>query len=197
MANYPNVAAEGSGTPPIVDIGAYEAFVPPLEVRMKMTPQTLNPCSRGDWVKAHFVLPEGLLAEDVNTNEPIVAKVNDTETQIQADDVNAFVNEVGLVEIEAALDRAAFSGAAADANDEYIEVTITGLLTNGQSFYGTETIKILPKNFECVAYFVSRWLEPDCAEPDWCGGFDIDRDSIVNFKDIALFNNCCNETFGQ
>ncbi|MHC4240262.1 MAG: hypothetical protein ACYSUC_11010, partial [Planctomycetota bacterium] len=163
---------------------------------MKMTPQSLNACSRGKWVKAHFVLPEGFFAEDVNTNEPIVAEVNNADTQIPADDVNVFVNEAGLVEIEAAFDRVAFSGAAADVNDEYIEVAATGLLANGQSFYGTKTIKILPKSFECVAYFVSRWLEPDCAEPDWCGGFDIDRDSIVNFKDIALFNGCCNETFG-
>jgi hypothetical protein len=142
FVDYPYAAATGSGTPPIVDMGAYEAFVPPLEVPMKMTPQSLNACSRGKWVKAHFVLPEGFFAEDVNTNEPIVAEVNNADTQIPADDVNVFVNEAGLVEIEAAFDRVAFSGAAADVNDEYIEVAATGLLANGQSFYGTKTIKM-------------------------------------------------------
>jgi hypothetical protein len=29
---------------------------------------------------------------------------------------------------------------------------------------------------------------PDCGEPDWCVGFDLDRDSVVNFVDFALFD---------
>ncbi|MHC4677009.1 MAG: LamG-like jellyroll fold domain-containing protein [Planctomycetota bacterium] len=45
-----------------VDMGAYE-FIPPLEVEMKFTPQALNPGSRGGWVKAHLVLPEGFVVE--------------------------------------------------------------------------------------------------------------------------------------
>ncbi|MHC4621349.1 MAG: S8 family serine peptidase, partial [Planctomycetota bacterium] len=44
--------------------------VPPVQVPMKFTPQALNPGSHGNWVKARFVLPEGFVPDDVNTNTP-------------------------------------------------------------------------------------------------------------------------------
>jgi hypothetical protein len=43
----------------VVDMGAYEYFVPPIEVAMKFTPSAFNPGSEGRWAKLHFVLPEG------------------------------------------------------------------------------------------------------------------------------------------
>jgi hypothetical protein len=37
------------------------------------------------------------------------------------------------------------------------------------------------------------WLEQGCGKPDWCGGFDADQDSGVDFSDFALLDGCCIE----
>ncbi|MHC4500425.1 MAG: LamG-like jellyroll fold domain-containing protein, partial [Planctomycetota bacterium] len=62
----------------------------PVEAVMQFTPQALNPNSKGKWVKAHLVLPEGFLPEDVNVNEPAVAKLMETETESYH--INVFIN---------------------------------------------------------------------------------------------------------
>ncbi|MHC4498099.1 MAG: right-handed parallel beta-helix repeat-containing protein, partial [Planctomycetota bacterium] len=171
----------------MVDIGAYEA---PIKVAMRFTPQAVNPGSQGNWFKLHFVLPEGFSIEDVDTDSP--AKIIEpVEPDIESDHINVFVNDDGLVEIEAAFPRAGFCGVGIDGNS--VEVTVLGTLTSGQQFYGTDTIKIIDHNFECLAVFASYWLQTDCGPPDWCGGGDLNEDSAVNFLDFALFDVCCVE----
>jgi len=168
-----------------VDIGADE-FVPSLEVPMHFTPRTLNPKSKGKWIKAHLVLPEGFSVEDINTNSP--ARIVEPFT---ADSVymDVFLNEDGLVKIMAAFDRAVFcSNGSAQGN-----VVVIGRLTNGQYFYGTDTIRIKTNNLEYLAVLTSYWLAADCGEPDWCAGADLNRDSVVDFIDFALFDGCCLE----
>jgi len=163
-----------------VDMGAYEAVLPPIEVAMKFTPQALNCDSKGKWVKAHFVLPAEFTIGDVDTNSP--AKVE--PPGIESEYMNVFVDEDDLIEVEAAFDRAAFCDAITGCGA--VEVTVVGLLTNGQYFYGTDTIKIIKSSFECLAILSSHWLEANCGKPDWCNRFDINRDSVVNLKDFAL-----------
>lgn len=34
------------------------------------------------------------------------------------------------------------------------------------------------------------WMATHCGGPDWCGGSDVNRDSIVDFADFALFDGC-------
>jgi len=177
----------------VVDMGAYEFPIPPLEVAMKFTPQALNPGSKGRWVKAHLVLPEGFLPEDVNTNEPLWADL--MGVRIDANDVNVFVNEDGLIEIEAAFSRRDLCGAETDGSTT--DVTVTGRLTSGQYFYGTDTIKIINKTFEYLGVLASHWLEGGCGAPDWCGGVDLDHNSAVDFLDFALFDGCCIEVIRQ
>ena len=168
-----------------VDIGADE-FVPSLEVPMHFTPRKLNPKSKGKWIKAHLVLPEDFTVEDVNTNSP--ARIVEPFT---ADSVymDVFLNEDGLVKIMAAFDRADFcSNGSAQGN-----VVVIGRLTNGQYFYGTDTIRIKTNNLEYLAVLTSYWLEAGCVEPDWCEGADLNRDSVVDFIDFAFFDGCCLE----
>jgi hypothetical protein len=105
--------------------------------------------------------------------------------------MNVFINEEGLIEIEAAFSRADFCSAG--VCDEIVDVTVSGLLTNGQYFYGTDTIKITNKNLEYLAMFASYWLLADCAHPDWCSDLDLNQDSVVNFIDLAIFDGCCIE----
>jgi parallel beta-helix repeat protein/predicted outer membrane repeat protein len=169
----------------IVDMGAYEFFVPPIQVRMKITPQTLNPGSKGNWVKAHCVLPEGFEVEDVDANTAAVLE----PLGIESEYMNVFVNENGLVETEIGFDRAAFCGVGTGGTT--VEITVLGLLTSGRQFAGEDTIRITNNNLHCLADLASFWLEAACADPDWCGGFDIDRNSVVNLVDFASFDCCC------
>ena len=79
------------------------------------------------------------------------------------------------------------------ASDEPTEVTVTASLVSGQQFYGKDTIKVIDHSFKHLARLASRWLEGGCGSPDWCGGLDLDRDSMVNFVDFAMFDGCCVE----
>ncbi|MHC4867959.1 MAG: right-handed parallel beta-helix repeat-containing protein, partial [Planctomycetota bacterium] len=69
-----------------VDIGADESV---MEVAMSFTPQSPNPGSEGNWVKAHCVLPEGFEVEDVDTNSPAILE----GLGIESDHMNVFINE--------------------------------------------------------------------------------------------------------
>jgi hypothetical protein len=158
---------------------------------MKLTPQALNPSSEGRWVKAHFVLPGGFAVEDVDANEP--ARIEQFE--IESDHINVFMNEDGLVEVDAVFARADFCAAVTD--DEYIELTVTGSLTNGQSFYSTDTIRIINNNLQCLTLFASNWLRGDCRHPDWCSGTDFDQSLGVDLLDFALLDCCCIEIFAE
>jgi parallel beta-helix repeat protein len=170
-----------------IDMGAYEYPVSMIEVAMQFTPQALNPGSQGNWVKAHFVLPEGFGIGDVDANTPATIE----PFGIESDYINVFINEDGLVEIEAAFSRAAFCGAVTD--NGAVEVTVVGLLTSGQYFYGTDTIKIVTNGIKYLAVLSSYWLESDCGGPDWCGGVDLDQNTVVDLVDFALFDGCCIE----
>jgi hypothetical protein len=171
----------------VVDMGAYEYFVPPIEVAMKFTPQALNPGSKGKWVKAHFVLPEEYTVEDVDVNTPAVVQPGD----IESDYINVFINEEGLVGVEAAFDRREFCGIVTDGQP--MEVSVIGSFISGQQFCGTDTIKITTNTFEYLAVLANYWLEADCGKPDWCEGADLDQDSMVNFTDFVMFDGCCIE----
>ena len=167
-----------------IDMGAFEADY--IQAQMKFTPQALNPGSQGNWVKAHFVLPEGFTVEDVDANspariiEPFVADSNY---------MDVFLNEDGLVKIMAAFDRAVFCSNGSTHRD----IVVIAQLTTGQYFYGTDTIRILVNNLEYLAVLTSYWLAADCVEPDWCEDSDINQDGAVDFIDFAFFDGCCLE----
>jgi hypothetical protein len=60
--------------------------------------------------------------------------------------MNVFINKDGLVEIEAAFSRADICGAV--MGNDPVEVTVIGLLTTGQNFFGTDTIRITNQAFD-------------------------------------------------
>jgi hypothetical protein len=173
----------------VVDMGAYEASY--IEVAVRFTPQALNPGSGGRWVKAHFVLPEGFGVEDVDANRPAVI----WPVGVSSDWINVFVNEEELVQVEAAFGRAAF---CAEVPAERT-LDVMGILygTSGQSFYGIDTVKITNHVFEYLSGLASYWLEESCGQPDWCGGADLDQDSVVDFADFARFEGCCIEVVAE
>ena len=169
-------------------VGAYE-FAPAIEVPMHFTPQALNPDSKGRWLKAHFVLPEGFVVEDVDANVPATLE----PVGIESDYINVFADKGRFVEVgvEIGFDRAAICGAGIDYGPA--EVTVMGRLNDCRYFYGTDTIRIITSNLKYLAAFASHWLEADCRPPDWCRGADVDHSSVVDFVDFALFDGCCIE----
>jgi hypothetical protein len=135
LDNNPRIMDGDVDGTPDVDMGAYESFLP---VPMKFTPQKLNCKSNGRWVKAHFVLPDIFVIDDVNTAE-LVKIIQPFE--IEAHHMNVFINLDGLVEIEAAFDRSDFC-ALVDLGDVKVEAIgrLWDQINGDQVFYGTDTI---------------------------------------------------------
>jgi len=134
--------------------GGLAAVVSAMPVPMKFTPQVLNLGSKGKWVKAHLVLPEGFSVEDVDVNTP--AKIK--HLGIKSEHINVFANEEGLVEIEIAFDRAAFRDAAiddapVDIDSGAIEVVVVCRLISGQYIYGTKILRIMNNKLVSLAVF--------------------------------------------
>jgi parallel beta-helix repeat protein len=165
--------------------------IPPIEATLKLTPKVLNADSQGNWIKAHFVMPEDCSVSDVDVNTPATMEPFGIESEY----INAFINEDGLVEIEIAFNHAAVCGSGLDYGPHGI--AIVGMLTNGQYFYGTDTIRVTANDIKHIAGFVSHWLESGCSAPDWCNGTDVDRSSTVDFADFTMFDRCCIEVIGE
>ncbi|MHC4344985.1 MAG: right-handed parallel beta-helix repeat-containing protein [Planctomycetota bacterium] len=121
----------------VVDMGAYETEAPPIvDVPMKFTPQALNPCSKGK-VYAHFVWPQGSVEGQV-TDTPATLRLLGTEVVSEYTKVVADAH--GLVRVKIAFSRAALCGVTTDR--KYAEVIVTGTLSSGHQFRGTDTVKI-------------------------------------------------------
>ncbi|MHC4694506.1 MAG: hypothetical protein ACYS67_17330, partial [Planctomycetota bacterium] len=136
----------GQATPPegqdfmaISAAGNYSLAVrsePPIEAAMKLTPKVLNCNSKGKWVKASLVLHGDIAVGDVDSN--ILGRIE--SLGLEADYMDVFAAENGLVRIEMGFDRSAFCDALTDGGS--IEIIVKGFLTNGQYFYGKDIIKI-------------------------------------------------------
>ena len=146
---------------------------------MKLTPRTLSCRSDGNWVKAHLTLPEGFTVEDVDPDRPAVLRV----FGFQSAPLNVFVNENELVEIEAAFRREDICSLASDWPDS---LTVYGFFSDGSIFLGTSTVRIITPGLKDINELATSWLEMDCNHSDWCGGGDLNEDSIVNYADFAL-----------
>ena len=166
------------------DIGADE-FLPVTQVPLKFTPRSFNPASKGQYIKAHIVLPEGFTVHDVDVNTPAVLTF--LAVSVESQYINAFLNNEGLTELEIAFGHSVFCHAGSAQG----RVTVTGLFTNGSYFRGDDTIKIVDNTFKHLAVLAQYWLQAGCAKPDWCQGLDLDHDSAVNLTDFALFDTCC------
>jgi len=167
-----------------IDMGADE-FVPRVYCEMKFRPRALNLRSKGKYVKVHFLLPEGFAADEVDTGSPAVIE----PLGIESEHIKVVGGEQNRVEVSAVFARKAFCG----QGDFDGSVSVEGLLKNGQTFYGTDQIKIIDRSSGQIAALARCWLRSDCRPPDWCDGLDINGDSVVNFADFAGLNTCCIE----
>jgi len=153
-----------------------------MQVPMKLTPRTLNCRSYGNWVKAHLTLPQGFSVADVDSNRPAVLH----SFGFQSAPLYVFVNENELVEVEAAFEREQVCSLAGDRPQK---LTVAGFLTDGNIFLATSTVRMITPGANDIEELALYWLNADCAQPDFCNGIDMNRDSMVNFPDYALFLN--------
>ncbi len=165
--------------------------IAPVEMPMNFTPGALNPRSQGNWLKAHFILPDGYNISDIDTNTPAVLY----PLEIESDYINVFVDRgrFGEAGIEIGFQRSGFCDAMGDYGPG--EVTVSGRLTTGRYFYGTDVIKVIANNFEYLGILANYWLRGGCGAPDWCGGADADTSGVVDLVDLALFDGCCLQVF--
>jgi hypothetical protein len=117
-------------------MGAYETNY--IQAVMKLTPQALNCSSKGNFVKAHFVLAEGYLPEDVDVNRPMGAE----PVGVESEWIEVVDEGDGNYGIVAAFDRAGFCEALGGDAEKELEVTVMGAFMDGVEFYGTDTIKL-------------------------------------------------------
>jgi hypothetical protein len=163
--------------------------IAPVEMMMHFTPGALNPRSQGNWLKAHFILPDGYNISDIDTNTPAVLY----PLEIESDYINVFVDRgrFGEAGVEIGFQRRGFCAAMGDFGPG--EVTVSGRLTTGRYFYGTDVIRVIANNFEYLGVLADYWLRDGCGAPDWCGGADADVSGVVDLVDFALFDGCCIE----
>jgi len=116
---------------PIVDMGAYE-YRPPIPAEVNIEPHTLNLASKGKWITCHIRLPEDYSVTDIDPNSIYLEDVIKAD-ELQVNDQLA-IARFSRTDVQAILDVG-----------NNVEVAITGELTDGTAFAGTDTIKVLDK----------------------------------------------------
>ncbi|MHC4158004.1 MAG: right-handed parallel beta-helix repeat-containing protein [Planctomycetota bacterium] len=116
---------------PIVDMGAYE-YRPPIPADVDIHPDTLNLASKGRWISCQIRLPEDYNTADIDANSIYLEDVIKAQG-LQVNDRLA-IAKFSRPDVQAIL----------DAGDD-VEVLISGELTDGTIFEGTDTIKVLDK----------------------------------------------------
>lgn len=129
---------------------------PPIEARMKLTPQTLNCAAKGKFIKAHITLPEEILPEDIDVNTPAVAEPMDIDSEY----IKVVGSNTDPVRLEIGFGRRAFCEDLTETGE--IDVAVFGYLTTGQEFYGTDiiTIKRPPMIRKSIKEAQTRRLRP-------------------------------------
>ncbi|MHC4418394.1 MAG: hypothetical protein ACYSU6_07380, partial [Planctomycetota bacterium] len=143
----------GQATPPAgtgfiaiaAGYGGYSlALRAPVQVELKLTPQMLNCDSKGNWVKAHVVLPEDIYPEDIDVNTPAIAEPMGVESEFI--EVNEYSD--GSFDVQIYFERQGFCEALSESEDGLLEVTITGSFIDGRKFQGSDTIKLKSKPWQ-------------------------------------------------
>jgi len=148
-AGDPNYIAEPNetdldGRPRVIggriDMGAYE-YRPTIPAEVRIVPRTINLTSMGKWITCYISLPEDYNVADIDPNNVIL------EYEIQPESLR--LDEEQQVVI-AKFSRSDVQGILSIGQ---IELSITGQLTDGTVFEGTDVIRVKDKggkNIESV-----------------------------------------------
>jgi hypothetical protein len=152
----------------------------PVVIPVNCTPKSLNCENKGNWIKAHFVLPPEYGIGDVNTSVPCTLE----PLALPTSRINPFINEDGLVQVDVSFDRDELC--ETDPALGFNQMMPTGSLISGHYFYGIDEIRILDNRMEHMINLGMNWLAADCINPNWCNGMDMNTDGVVDLRDFAL-----------
>lgn len=167
----------------VSDIGSIALgpiFKQTIEATIEIAPKTLNLKSKGKWITCYIWLPEEYNVADINSYSVFL------EDEIQPDRIWFDEDQQVAITKFSRSDLCQMLIELGELGE--VELTITGELIDGTRFKGSDTIRII--HHHGLAPLVSHWLGADCIEPDWCDGLDFNQDSVVNFVDFALLNEC-------
>jgi hypothetical protein len=124
---------------------------PSVEARVDIDPDTLNLKSKGEWLTAYIVLPEGYDVNDItvstiNLVDSIPVDINAPATigDYDSDGISDLMVKFDRAEVVLYLD-AIDTIDDGTGTDYYEELTITGELTDGTQFEGSDTIRVIDK----------------------------------------------------
>jgi len=133
---------DGDGNP-ICDIGAYE-YEPPTEPVVEATvdfdPDTLNLKSKGKVVTVYIELPEGYDVEEIDISTVMLNGI--VPAWAHPTDVGDYDSD-GVSDLMVKFDRSDVQDVLEPGNE--VEVTVSGQLTDGTTFEGTDTIRVIEK----------------------------------------------------
>ena len=117
---------------PVVDMGAYE-FVPAIEADIDIDPDTLNLKSKGKWITCYIWLGEGYDVADIDPNSVWLEEVITADWMWLDEEEQVAMGKFRRCDVQDIL----YIG--------QVELTISGELTDGTRFEGTDTIKVIDK----------------------------------------------------
>jgi probable HAF family extracellular repeat protein len=113
-----------------IDMGAYES---PLQAEARIVPRTINLASKGNWITCYIRLPKGYNVDDIEINSVLLEDTVPAASLSVDEQKKVATAKFICEEVQAIL----------EAGD--INLKITGRLTDGTVFEGTDTIKVLDK----------------------------------------------------
>ncbi|MHC4951312.1 MAG: hypothetical protein ACYTEU_10075 [Planctomycetota bacterium] len=117
------------------DRGAFEFY--PLQISLKITPALINCKSRGKDPMARLVFPAGI---EIDPDVPVMLMSEKFAFTVEE---AAFLSKKDRLTMNIPINRGIFGETFEDG--EKAAISITGLLTDGRTFYGTDTIRIISK----------------------------------------------------
>jgi parallel beta-helix repeat protein len=115
-----------------IDMGAYE-YSPPIWAEVRIVPQTISLQSKGKWITAFIQMPEDYDMNDIDPNTVLLKNEIEAERFWLAENKQVAIAKFSREEIQPILEVGE------------VELTITGQLTDGTSFEGTDVIRVIDR----------------------------------------------------
>jgi hypothetical protein len=152
--------------------GNYITILDPLPMTVDIKPETVNLNSKG-LITVFLSMPESYLPEDVDIETIQCQGATAVKSVVKRDVLVVKFKRQDLQDLEVG---------------ENVEMVVEGRFNDGVFFKGSDSVKIITNKLKKLPEFLSYWLEDDCVEPDFCNGFDIDQNGIVDLTDFVLLD---------
>ncbi len=117
-----------------IDLGADELVIS-IRAQVKITPKTLNPESKGNWITCTISLPDDYDIGDVDADSITLNEVKRAWSKINEETQTLLIK----------FDRSEIQNTLSARSENTPSLSIRGELKNGAAFQGTDTVKIVRK----------------------------------------------------